>query len=177
MKKIFIVLIMVPMYFTTEAQKKISVVYNRDFDFSSLETFDFSRSAYALSQKFKKQPVVAPVLIENLAKAGVKKVKSEADAIVDVNMSFTKSIKIDKDSRTLHYRYTTTPFPRLRYAGAVNNKPLKVRLWINIIDRQSNQTVWTGVWLGEPDLNIPPDKRNKKVEKIIRKMFKKYPVK
>ncbi len=177
MKTLHIIIYLILTCFTSVAQKKISVIYDRDFDFKSLKTFDFSESSYDLGQKFKKQPYAAKVLIENLSKKGVERIKGEPDALVEVSISFSKAIKINKHPHTIYYSYHAAPGARRRYLGTVHTKSLKARLAINIIDQKSKQTVWTAVWLGEPDPNMKPDKRKRKIRKMIRRMFKNYPVK
>ena len=101
MKKLHIIIYLAFTCGTSIAQKKVSVSYAKDFDLSVLKTFDFSESSYNLGQKFKKQPYVAKVLIENLSKKGVQKTEGESDAIVDVSIGFRKIINVNKYPR--HY--------------------------------------------------------------------------
>ncbi|TRX54889.1 DUF4136 domain-containing protein [Fulvivirga sp. M361] len=179
MRKLHLIICLTLIYCTVTAQKKISVVYNKDFDFKSLKTFDFSESSYHLVRKFKNPPYIAKVLIENLGKKGMQKMTGQADAIVEVSIGFRKVIDVKKHSYMVYSRNHMAPGSSNMYVGPVYTTSLeegkKARLVVKIIDKKSDKIVWTGVWMGESFLRIKPGNRKKKVEKMIRKMFKKYP--
>ena len=180
MKKLHLIICLCFMYCAATAQKKISVFYDRDFDFKSLKTFDFSESSYHLARKFKKRPYLAEALIKNLGKKGLQKMKGQSDAMVDVSIAFRKVTDVNKHPHMVYSRNHMAPGSGDMYISPVYTTSLeegiKARLVIKVIDQNSDQMVWTGVWLGESYLHIKPGKRKKKVEKMIRKMFKKYPV-
>ena len=179
MKKIQFIAFFLAICLSSAAQNKVSVLYDGDFDFTSLKTFDYSNATYKLQEKFIKQPYASKALIKHLKEKGVEKVDGQADAVVDIKVSFDKSINVNKQKRTVYSNYRATPRARGRYIGTVDTNPIekeeKARLVINIIDQKSNQAVWTGFWQGEPDPDMDPEKRQKKIEKVLKKMFKKYP--
>jgi len=158
--------------------QKVSVLYDGDFDFGTLKTFDFSPATYKRGTQFKRQPYLRKSLEKHLAEKGVAKSDLPVDAIVDVLVSQDKSISVSRNPQAIS---------RNRASAAVRNRTVKAvpantiqeevrgKLVINITDRASKDIVWTGIWQGEADPDMKAEKRKKKVEKALKKMFKKYP--
>jgi len=183
MKKYILILPILMSCFSAFTQKNVSVLYNGEFDFASLKTFDFSKSTYQIDLmdiKFSDQTFLAMALIDNLKSKGVAKTKDKPDAIIDVKFSYKELINVHRQPHNIYSRYYAAPRYRGRYVGTVTTSSIEqevqASLVISIIDQKSGKTVWTGYWKGEPDLDMSLKKRNKKVNKAIAKMFKEYPV-
>ena len=178
-KKAFIFTFLIGISLSSTSQNNVSVLYDGEFDFQALKTFDYSKATYRLQEKFINQPYASKALIKHLKAKGLEKVDGQADAIVDIKVSIDKGINFEKQDGTVYSKYRAAPRARGRYVGSVANNPIKreekARLVINIIDQESDQAVWTGFWQGEPDPDMDPVKRQKKIEKVLKKMFKKYP--
>ena len=124
MKKLLISVLSLFLFATSHAQSKVSVLYDGDFDFSTFATFDFSKATYRLGDQFKQQPYLAKTLITNLEEKGVKKRKGVVDAIVDVKVSYDRSINVSKQPKTVYSRYYGAPRARGRYVGTVYTKSI-----------------------------------------------------
>lgn len=179
MKKAQLVLILCLLWFSSVSQSKVSVFYDGTFDFAAQQTYDFSLKTKKMVEKqFHNQPYFMTALIRKLNEKGYKQMEKNPDLIVDLKFSSNKSLELGKQPHTA-YSKRRTPRNRSRQVRTVNKptltKETKAKWIIYIKDAGSNRTIWTGIWTGEPDPDVKPEKRKKRIDKVLKKMFKRFP--
>lgn len=148
------------------AAAAINVDYDRSVDFSRFETFSWATgtAANAIVQK----RIVAAVERE-LEAAGLRKVEGNGDLRVSTHVSTDEETRVDIDD----YGYNS------RWRGWGSPTTVQVRnvlvgmLVVDLVDGESKQLVWRGV--GKDTVGKSPEKNEKKINKAVKKMFKKYP--
>lgn len=184
MKKLILIISMLLVCIAATAQKGVTVIYDTSFDFEKLSSFAYSESTLLLAKKFNNSGFFGITLSNQLGEKGIKHADDpeSADVIVNVKLSYDESVKVTTEPHTVYGRYYAAPRAGrgiYRTSGTVYTKSVSkektAQLVISIIDKDSRQEIWTGVWFGEPNPDMPLDKRMNKVEKVLKKMFKTYP--
>lgn len=160
------------------AQVKTTYDYDGSVDFSQYKTFKFTEDA----SNYEMQELNRKRMLDAIRNELISKGLSESDkADVFVNFYINAHQEQRQTANTNYYgaggRYayrwgagfsTTTIDVESYIAGTV---------FIDLIDAGENNLVWQGRGDGTYDENISPEKREKRINKGVAKIFKNYPPK
>lgn len=149
------------------ALAKVSVDYDRDFDFSGYETWSFKEGTPANDIV---QARLEGIIEAELSAKGLRRVESGGDFLVVTHAETSTEQQVDVwDTGAYGYRR------RGWYGGtSVNVRDIDIgTIVVDIVDVTTNELVWRGVGTGT--LAGKPDKNEKKMQKGAKKMFKNFP--
>lgn len=157
-------------------QVKVSSDYDTNADFKSFKTYQFTEEALALPLNDLNRKRLIEAIESEMAKKGITKAE-DADLWVDIKVSseMKESTTATTDYYGTGYRYrwgpqfTTTNINVTEYVQGT--------IFIDFINNETDQLVWQGRGIGTVSENITGEKRTKRIQKAIAKIFKKYPPK
>jgi len=149
------------------AMAGVKVDYDTGTDFSDYRTFGWLEGTPAPSDLVQKR-IVAAVESE-LTQKGLASATGDADVFVVTHASVGKQIRIDADTWGYRGRWhggwgTTT--------ANVSEIPVGT-LVVDLVDAGSKELVWRGI--ASETLASNPEKSEKRINKVVKKLFKKYP--
>jgi hypothetical protein len=160
------------------AQVKTTYDYDGSVDFSQYETFKFTEDALSYEMQQLNRNRLIEAIREQLIAKGFQ--ESE-DADVLVNFYITAHQEQRQTANTNYYgaggRYA------YRWGGGFSTTTIDVEsyiagtVFIDLIDAERNELVWQGRGAGTFQENISPEKREKRINKGVAKVFKNYPPK
>ena len=167
----------------TALAQQVNYDFDRDVDFSKYKTF-----AYKVCMRIENPLVdkrIVTALENTLAREGLTKSEGDADVNVTYHSSTTEDIAID----TITWGYGYGPGWRWGHGGygyggygygggpvsttTTFRKYTRGTLVIDIWDARTKQLVWRGT--ASDSVSDDPEKNDKKVQKALGKLFKKYP--
>jgi len=160
------------------AQVKTTYDYDGSVDFSQYKTFKFTEDAlnYEMQQLNRNRLIEA--IREQLFSKGFQE---SQDADVLINFYINAHQEQRQTANTNYYgaggRYA------YRWGGGFSTTTIDVEsyiagtVFIDLIDAERNELVWQGRGAGTFQENISPEKREKRINKGVAKIFKKYPPK
>jgi hypothetical protein len=158
------------------AQVKTSYDYDKIVDFGQLKTFKFTEDAinYDIQELNRKR--ILDAIRDQLISKGMSE---SQDADILVNFYFNAHQEQRQTANTNYYgaggRYN------YRWGAGFSSTTIDVEsyiagtIFIDLIDDESNSLIWQGRGTGTLQENISPEKREKRINKAIAKIFKKYP--
>jgi hypothetical protein len=160
------------------AQVKTTYDYDGSVDFSQYKTFKFTEDAL----NYEMQQLNRNRLIEAIREQLISKGFQESqDADVLLNFYINAHQEQRQTANTNYYgaggRYA------YRWGGGFSTTTIDVEsyiagtVFIDLIDAERNELVWQGRGAGTFQENISPEKREKRINKGVAKIFKKYPPK
>lgn len=160
------------------AQVKATYDYDKTVDFSQYHTFQFTEEALNYQMQELNRKRILDGIREQLQAKGLSEAQN-ADVLV--NFYITAEQKQRQTANTNYYGaggvygyrwgtgFSTTTINVESYiAGTV---------FVDLIDTGSNNLVWQGRGSGTYQENISPEKRDKRINKGLAKIFKNYPPK
>jgi hypothetical protein len=166
--RMFVVLI--AFSFAQVALASVSVDYDKTVDFSSLRTYAWLEGTPARSPLVQKRIVSA--VEKELQARGLTRVSGKADLLIATHASARGEKRVDVDNLGYGYSWrgweTTTVNVREVLVGT---------LLVDLVDGTSNDLVWRAVATETFTGNLTPEKLDKRINKVVHKIFKKYPVK
>jgi len=161
---------------STAFAAKVNTDWDPRIDFSKYSTFTFEDNS-SFEESVVTQ-VIFLLITETLQKKGLKLVlEGEADLRVAVIGA------IGNDFRIENYAVSYAPYGGWGgwygtgwSATAVGVRDITVgTVLVDLVDDKTNELVWRSVAHGTIDEAANPDKRVKRIERVIAKMFKKFP--
>lgn len=159
-----------------EAQVKATCDFDKTVDFSQFKTFKFTDEALNYEMQELNRKRFLDAIREQMSAKGLTEAQ---DADLLVNFYINAHQEQRQTANTNYYgaggRYayrwgmgfsTTTIDVESYVAGTV---------FIDLIDAESNNLVWQGRGAGTYQENITPEKREKRINKGVAKIFKAYP--
>lgn len=174
--KFLIVILFHSFIFGLSAQK-VSSVFDGDYDFSEPKTYDWSKSTKMRMKQFINVPYGSKEIMSYLKEYGYGLEERNPDLIVDIDFDQSKSMGIEKNNTVAR----TGPRTRRNRTGAINvSAPAAVKknegtFTLKLINPESNDAVWFATATDEIDEDMDIEKRQKRVRKTVKKMFKKFP--
>ena len=155
-------------------QVRVSMDYDKETDFSKFKNYNFTEGALDLPVNDLNQRRLITAISNALSKKGLTK-SDDPDVLVDVKVSAEKkqSATATTDWYGAGYRY--------RWGGGFTTTSINVNdymegtIFIDFIDSNSNKLVWQGRGVGTLSPNLKAAKREKRIDKAINKIFKRYP--
>ena len=155
-------------------QVRVSMDYDKETDFSKFKNYNFTEGALQLPVNDLNQRRLITAINNELSRKGLTKSDSP-DMLVDIKVSAEKkqSATATTDWYGAGYRY--------RWGGGFTTTSINVNdytegtIFIDFIDNDSNKLVWQGRGVGTLSPNLKAEKREKRIDKAINKIFKKYP--
>ena len=155
-------------------QVKVSTDYDKETDFSKFKSYNFTEEALNLPLNDLNKKRLITAVSNELSKKGMSK-SDNPDVLVDIKVSAEKkqSATATTDWYGAGYRY--------RWGGGFTTTSINVNdylegtIFIDFINAGSNQLVWQGRGVGTLNPDAKPEKREKRIDKGVAKIFKKYP--
>ena len=164
------------LYMTGYGQLKTTYDYDQTVDFSLYKTFRFTEDAksYAI-QELNRNRMLEAIRTQLQAKGLTE--SEEAD--LDVNW-YIRASEQERATSTSNY-YGAGGRYGYRWGGGFSTSTIDVEsyivgtVFIDLVDTESNSLVWQGRGEGTYQESISPEKRSKRINKGVAKIFKKYP--
>jgi len=148
------------------ALAKINVDFDRDADFSGYKTYAWLPGTEAKSPLYHKRIMAAIDL--RMEERGYTRVEGEADLYVLYHASLSTERYVDVDD----FGY----WGRWRGWGSTTIDVYDIKvgtLIVDILDGGSRDLIWRGA--GDDSFTSKAEKNEKKINKIVGKMFRKFP--
>lgn len=163
----------------SKAQIKSTFDYAMDEDFSNYKTFKFAtEDTLGIINEFN-QKRIEEEIIKQLTSKGLVVAEDSTDLFINY---FVVTNESKRATGSTNY-YGPRGRWGYRYGGGFSSTSIDVEsyttgtLFIDLIDTKKNALVWQGRSSGEFKEEISPEKRKKRIEKSISKLFKNYPPK
>ena len=160
--------------------QKTSYDYQKGTNFAAFKTYGHKEGT-PVGQPLIDDRLVAAIDAQ-LAAKGLTKAESDPDLFVVYHMAFDKQ----KDISTFSSGYGGGYGPYGwgwggGWAGGTTTTQVRDiligTLVIDLADAKKGQLVWRGIGVKEVDTQAKPDKRDKKINDAVKKIFKNYPPK
>jgi hypothetical protein len=167
--------------FTTAQAAKPQIQWNKDYDFGSVETFQWqdTDSPLETSNPFLHTKVIDDIEAQ-LRDAGLRKVDQEADVYVTYHTSVEQNVRLDSDS--FGYGFGGYAGPGWGAWGYGYNGPISTTtnvvtydtstLIVDIVDADQNELVWRGSYARV--FSEDAEKAEKQVEAALEAMAKRW---
>ena len=158
------------------AQVSVSSDYDKSVDFSKYKTYKYTDEAMNLPVTSLNQQRLIEALSDAMASKGFTQ-SDDPDIRVDLTISTQQ-----KQTATETTNYYGTGY-RYRWGGGFSTSTINVNdytegtIFLDFIDAESNQLVWQGRGVGTVQEKSSPEKREKRANKGMAKILKKYPPK
>jgi hypothetical protein len=149
---------------------QVYVDWDRNVDFSGFGTYSFLEGRPASNPLVQKQ--IWSLLEREMEARGFER----AEGIPDLWVTTHANLGVERRVNVTHYGYSYGWYGWGWYGGStahVYDVP-KGSLVVDIVDARSKELEWRGVGTGE--LYKKPEKNAAKIDKMISKMFKDFPV-
>jgi hypothetical protein len=149
------------------AHAGVKVDYDTQVDFTEFGSFGWMKGTPAPNELVQKR--IESAVESELAARGLSPAADDADLLVVTHASVSKQLRIDADTWGYRGRWrggwgTTT----------VNVSEIPVgTLVVDLVDAGSNELVWRGI--ASETIASNPEKSEKRINKVVRKLFKKFP--
>lgn len=174
---IAILFLLIPLF--GQSQTLVSYDKSEDVDFSKYKTYQIYSLEVTNIPEFEPKKTGLNLLIEEINKQmaarGYEKVSENPELIINVGVSITE------EEQTRETNINEAP----RYIGQRNyhweSEEIVIRRYtegtvtLDLVDKASNKMIWQAVAAGA--LEKKREKNQKKITKVVKKLFKKYPVK
>ena len=175
MNKIFILCLFlaIPMACSTV---KVSSDFDRSEDFSAYKTYAFTQEAEQLPVSDINRKRVLLAVTNELTKEGFTSTEQQPDVWIDL-----KVLTQQKESATAT---TSSPYGAgygYHWGGGFSTTTIDVdqyvegTLFVDMIDVSKKQLVWQGRAVGVLDPDASAEKREEKINAVIKQIFTKYP--
>jgi hypothetical protein len=151
---------------TGAAAQEITTDYSKA-DFAHFKTYAWA-SGHGVVDESLNQSIVSSIDAQLSAK-GLTKVSGGQDP--DVLVSY--DVVFDRDIRGVGFR---NGLRNLRWRSG-SKYVLMGMLVVNLVDSGTGAMVWRGLASGDVDANASPEKHDKKIHEVVRKIFRSYPPK
>jgi hypothetical protein len=168
MKLTSVSIVFVVLALASVAHAGVKVDYDTEVDFTEFGAFGWMEGTPAPNELVQKR--IENAVESELAARGLSPAASDPDLLVVTHASVSKQLRIDADTWGYRGRWhggwgTTT----------VNVSEIPVgTLVVDLVDAGTNALVWRGI--ASQTLASNPEKSEKRINKVVRKLFKKYPV-
>ena len=158
------------------AQVSVSTDYDKSVDFSQYKTYKYTDEALNLPMTSLNQDRLIEALSSALAAKGFSP-SDDPDILVDITVSTQQ-----KQTATETTNYYGTGY-RYRWGGGFSTSNINVNdytegtIFLDFIDAGNKQLVWQGRGVGTVQENSSAEKREKRANKAMSKILKKYPPK
>ena len=158
------------------AQVSVSTDYDKSVDFTQYKTYKYTDEALNLPVTSLNQDRLIEALSAAMASKGFSQ-SDNPDILVDITISTQQ-----KQTATETTNYYGTGY-RYRWGGGFSTSNINVNdytegtIFLDFIDAESNQLVWQGRGVGTVQENASAEKREKRANKGMAKILKKYPPK
>jgi len=158
----------------------VSSDYDKTADFASYKTFNFTDDVDKLQISSLNLTRAKDAITAELAKKGVTKATSNPDLLVDIKVR----ARMEQSATA-----TTTGSPyygagyRYGWGGGFSTTSVNVEnytvgtVFIDLIDAKKSQLVWQGRGEKTIDENASAEKREKRIQEGMARIFEKYPPK
>lgn len=149
--------------------QKVNVDFAEDADFSGYQTYQYKKSDAPVPSQLMDQRVVAAIEY-HLSMKGYEQVETNPDLLVTYHASARAEQKITTDYYGAGYG---------RYRGGWSSGSSRVYTYtkgtvvVDIWDAKEKALLWRGT--ATDTVNDKPEKNEKKINKSLEKMFKKFP--
>jgi len=153
--------------------QKVSSIYDGEYDFSGAKTYDWSLATKRKMKKFINIPYGSREIIKHFEKYQYTLNSDDPQLIVDIDIKQSKSVELQKSSSVRTNRRHYSRSPQVRKPEIVQDH--KGTFTFKLIDPKTNHAIWLATSTMKIDDDVDVEKRQKKVTKLIKKMFKKFP--
>jgi len=169
-KLVKIIFCLVAISLIGNANAAVSVDHDSEADFSAYKTYAWQEGTHAQNALMHKRVVRA--IEAELEEAGLTKTEDAPDVHVLYHVALNKDRRIDVDDFGYANRWRGP-----RYGGG-NVTVFDVNvgtLIVDMLDADSGDAIWRGMAQKDLPPTPDPDKMEKKLGKILRKMFHNFP--
>jgi hypothetical protein len=152
------------------ARAGVDVGFDPSVDFSRFRSFAWKEGGWQAPNLMTEKRIHMAVEQELTAK-GVTRADENSDLLVVSYASGSSSERVD----AMTYGMVPNSWTGWISAGTTSRGSYKGSLVVDLIDRQTNQIVWRGAAHGNLGVDPNPEKTGKKVLKLVKEMFQKYP--
>lgn len=149
--------------------QKVEIDFDQSADFTKYKTYAWIESQNPAPSDLSHRRIIAAI-DERLAPKGLKKSPSNPDLFVVYNAGIKEQVSVQG------YSYGYYPY---RWGGGTVRLDqvvtLQATLVVDLVDAQKQELVWRGI--ASDTLSDKPEKNQKKLQKAMNKMFKKFPPK
>jgi hypothetical protein len=150
------------------AEAKVVVDYDTKADFSAYATFAWKPGTHAKNSLMHKRIVTA--VEDQLASVGLRKTDGRPDLYVVYHTALRTARKVHVDDYGYWRRWRGSAF------ASVDVYDVKVgTLIVDLIDGTSGDAVWRGIAERELSGKPTPEKIEKRLRKILKKLFRDFP--
>lgn len=174
--KFYLVLLLTCLISATAYAQKVSVDYDKQANFSSYKTYSWSEGTPA-KNPLGHQRIIAGIEAQ-LAAKGWTKVESDSDVVVIYSAATTTKTQIntfDTGGPWGGYRWGWGGYRG--YGGGSSTTTVQEiligQLVVDMADVKNKNFIWRGT--ASDTLSDQPEKNQKKLDKALAKMFKKFP--
>ena len=147
----------------------VEVGYDSQADFSRYRTYGWKEGGWQAPSLMTEKRIHMAVEQELEAK-GIKKIDSEPDLLVVTYAASTTDERVDAPS------FGGLPNTWTSWSAATTVRDSsKGSLKVDLIDHRTSQLVWRGRASANLGLDPNPEKTGKKVFKVVKQMFEKFP--
>jgi hypothetical protein len=154
---------------TTALAQKISVDHDKSVSFSKFKTYAWKAGSGTPAKNPLMNDRIIDAIDRQMAMKGI--VKVEADGNPDLIMIYHAAVDYETQLNT-----TSTGWGYGYYGGTTTTYVDKIpvgTLLVEMGDPQTHKLVWRGQ--GSDTVSDKPEKIEKKINKVVEKMFKKFP--
>ena len=155
-------------------QVKVSHDYDNDADFSQFSSYNFTEKALKLPINDLNRKRLIAAINNELANKGFSQ-SDNPDVLIDIHVTADR-----KQTATATTNYYGRGY-RYRWGGGFSSTNIDVydyiegTIFIDLISTESNQLVWQGRGVGTISQDVKPEKREKRINKAVAKIFRNYP--
>lgn len=175
MKRVYAFCICSVVWMACSSPIKVSSDYDKAANFSRYKTYAFTEGAEKLPVTDINRTRLLQAVSNELAKEGFTK-SDQPDVWVDLKMLTENKRSATATTSPMYgpgYGYTMAPTFSTTSIEAEHY--LKGTLFVDMIDLSTRQLVWQGRAEGIIDPQASPEKRERKINVVMQKIFTKYP--
>jgi len=173
-KLVSFVCVMVMICFVSFGQVRVSHDYDKEADFTQFSSYNFTDEALKLPINDLNRKRLIAAINNELVNKGLTESNSP-DLLIDIKVTADR-----KQTATATTDYYGRGY-RYRWGGGFSSTNIDVHdyiegtIFIDLISTASNQLVWQGRGVGTISQDVKPEKREKRINKAVTKIFSKYP--
>jgi hypothetical protein len=160
---------------STAAAQTVKTDFNKEVDFKAYKTFAFKEGTPAPTP-FAQSRIEAAVAAQ-LESRGLVKAAGDADLVIYTHTQVSKEKSVDVTNYGYGGYYGWGGWGGGWGTTSVNVREIPVgTVMVDVVDSARKEIVWRGVASDTLATNPTPEKSEKRINKAMAKLFKKYPV-
>jgi hypothetical protein len=174
---LFSLCLIIVLFFTGCTFMKVSSDYDKNADYKAYKTFNFTQSIEGLRVNADNKEIIKSAIINEMNARGYKKSNS-----INADIWIHLFIVINKSVETTEVYSTPMGANPYQYSFGFSNTSVDFHnytegtLIIDIVDGTKKEIIWEGRASTPIDKDGTETEKEKLINKIVKKIFKKYPV-